>query len=372
MFHRVKQIGSGSYSTVWSGIDLSDVSEVAIKYFAFQDVDKVDAGALLQSILREVRIFMHFRHPHLLAMRNASFLPPTKSKTILCCDRAVDVPDAAIITDLMGKSLQDRIYHETQPQSPEEIRLMLYQIMSGLAFLHQHGIIHRDIKPSNVLVSKYGVVKIADFGLSRWSGCKPDESKPMTTYTITRWYRPPEVLASRKPYTTAVDMWSVGCLFAEMVLRNPLFPGEDTFDQVQTILAIRGPPPLHVRKTWEPVFQLLPATLRDRLSQMVKLPFLGLDLLQKLLAYDPAQRITAVQAMQHPYFSAIYREKDLPQVNQMDLESIFQFDQPTCYCKLLAGLTSSPSSPNESEFGSVPMETEEIHPIDFQCDEVLT
>ncbi|KAG7087351.1 hypothetical protein E1B28_013326 [Marasmius oreades] len=181
----------------------------------------------------------------------------------------------------------------------------LYQLNSGLLYCHSHRILHRDLKPQNLLIDKHDNLKLADFGLARAFGI------PMRTYThevVTLWYRAPEVLLGGRHYSTAVDMWSVGCIFAEMALQgHPLFPGDSEIDQIFKIFRILGTPN---EQGWPGVSQLpdykptFPQWSRQELSKIVPtLDEAGLDMLKKTLTYDSAKRISAKRALDHPYLA---------------------------------------------------------------------
>ena len=178
--------------------------------------------------------------------------------------------------------------------------------MSGIAFCHSRRILHRDLKPQNLLIDKEGMLKLADFGLARAIGI------PVRTYTheiVTLWYRAPEVLLGAKHYSTAVDMWSVGCIFAEMASHTPLFPGDSEIDELFKIFRILGTP---TETTWPGVCQLpdykpsFPQWPAVPLNKAV--PYLdndGIDLLSKMLIFDPGKRLSAKRALEHPYFDEI-------------------------------------------------------------------
>lgn len=215
------------------------------------------------------------------------------------------------------------IIRSGQPLSDAHFQSFIYQTLCGLKYIHSANVLHRDLKPGNLLVNADCELKICDFGLSR--GFDPDQNTVqngqqnfMTEYVATRWYRAPEIMLSHQNYTTAIDLWSVGCILAELLGRRPLFKGSDYVDQLNQILYYIGTPP-------EPMLRRIAS---PRAQQYIRsLPFrppvpfeqlypkatsLSLDLLRSLLSFDPAQRITCEQALEHPYLAVWHDPSDEP------------------------------------------------------------
>jgi len=184
--------------------------------------------------------------------------------------------------------------------APERIKDVMWQILSGVDFLHSHRIVHRDLKPQNILVSREGHVKLADFGLARIY----DFSSLLTTVVVTLWYRSPEILLGTT-YATPVDIWSCGCILAELYLRKPLFPGNYEIDQLGKIFGILGTP---TEAEWPKDSSVMREAFQSRNSlglesTIAEMDAPALDLLKKMLVFNSDQRISASKALLHPYFS---------------------------------------------------------------------
>ncbi|KAF2896283.1 hypothetical protein ILUMI_09890 [Ignelater luminosus] len=186
---------------------------------------------------------------------------------------------------------------------PMLVKSYLYQMNQAILFCHQRRVLHRDLKPQNLLISKDGLIKIADFGLGRAFGV------PVRVYThevVTLWYRAPEVLLGSARYSCPIDIWSIGCIFSEMATKRPLFQGDSEIDQLFRIFRILKTP---TEEIW-PGVSALPDykatfpnwTTYSLKSQVKNLSESGIDLLQQMLVYDPAKRISAKRIVAHPYF----------------------------------------------------------------------
>ncbi|KAJ2477975.1 hypothetical protein EV174_004451 [Coemansia sp. RSA 2320] len=205
---------------------------------------------------------------------------------------------------------------------PSEIKSLLLQLCRAVAHLHANWIVHRDLKTSNLLMANAGALRVADFGLARKYGSPLGH---MTGLVVTLWYRAPELLFGAKEYSAAVDVWSVGCIFAELLIHKPFLQGRGEIDQISKIFTAVGTP---TQDSW-PGFDLLPSArmfkfsprpgaatgrhlLRDRLlaAGCNELTDNALDLLTRMLALDPKQRITADDALNHAYFAEAPPPKD--------------------------------------------------------------
>lgn len=182
----------------------------------------------------------------------------------------------------------------------------MQQLLSATAYLHTNAILHRDLKTSNLLLNNRGVLKVADFGMARYVG---DPSPKLTQLVVTLWYRSPELLLGAKTYSSAVDIWSVGCIFGELISREPLLQGKNEVDQVTKIFGLLGVPD---ESSW-PGFRRLPHARHLRLPPASSMPSLrtafpsltsaGAELLTDMLALDPDKRPAADEALRHEYFA---------------------------------------------------------------------
>lgn len=204
-FEPDRPIGYGAFGVVWSVTDPRDGKRVALKKMpnVFQNLISC------KRVYRELKMLFYFNHDNVL-----------KALDILQPPHIDFFEEIYVVTQLMQSDLH-KIIVSPQPLSSDHVKVFLYQILRGLKYLHMAGILHRDIKPGNLLVNSNCILKICDFGLARVE--EPDTSKDMTQEVITQYYRAPEILVGSKHYTSAVDMWSVGCIFAELLGRRILF-----------------------------------------------------------------------------------------------------------------------------------------------------
>lgn len=221
-FNRV--IGSGAYGVVISAQDTHSKTRVAIKMVPKAFQDEIDA----KRILREIKLLKHFKHENIVSI--VDMMPPMA--------RYVDdFTDVYIVGELMETDLY-RIIYSKQSLSLDHVQYFIYQVLRALKYIHSANVLHRDLKPSNLLVNSNCDLKVCDFGLARGvygSERVKDSSKRhlLTEYVVTRWYRAPEIMLACHEYDKPVDIWSTGCILAELLSRKPFFPGEDYIDQVK-------------------------------------------------------------------------------------------------------------------------------------------
>ena len=195
----------------------------------------------------------------------------------------------------------------------------MYQLLRGCLYIHSANIIHRDLKPSNLLLNKNCDLKICDFGLARGYEVT---TTTLTEYVVTRWYRAPEVILNASHYTNALDVWSIGCIFAELLGRAPLFPGDDYLDQIKRTIAVLGTPTAEdmtfigndlARK----YIRKLPKRNKQSWQSLYpKANPVALNLLSKMLIFNPEKRYTVKQCLKHPYFEGLHNEEAEPEAEE--------------------------------------------------------
>jgi serine/threonine protein kinase len=305
-YQLLKRLGEGSYGVVVSARDKLTNKKVAIKKM----VDVIEEAQDAKRVLRELKLLKHFRlHENIISIKDILLSPAPKST----------FKDIYVVTDLMDTDLH-RIIRSPQPLSDDHCRYFLYQILRGLKYMHSASVIHRDLKPNNLLVNANCDLKICDLGLARVS-THPTKSM-LTCYVVTRWYRAPELLLGTRNYTSAVDMWSVGCILAELLGRKALFQGKDYIEMLRMIVSLLGTPaPEDTSFASEKAINYL-STMEKRQKQSWDKLYpaaspQAIDLMSKLLVFDPKKRLTAEQALEHPYMQELHDPEDEPVCPQM-------------------------------------------------------
>eukprot|EP00727_Mastigamoeba_balamuthi_P003125 m51a1_g1281 putative cyclin-dependent kinase c-2-like (488) ;mRNA; r:129173-130959 len=317
VYNKLDQIGEGTYGFVYKAVSKTDPTEfVALKKIR---MDTEREGFPITAI-REIKILRELDHKNIVKLKeivtqgikkeNAEQAKEKTSKSIYMVFEYMD-------HDLSG--LMDSTEVTRQWFSPAQVKCYMRQLLEGLNHCHKMRIVHRDIKASNLLISNDGVLKLGDFGLAR----PIDDREQMTNRVITLWYRPPELLLGSTLYTQAVDMWSVGCILAELLTRRSPFPGKTEPDELDLILRVCGSP---TEDDWPDVIRLkLYPTIKGKnfkrkLREIYRdLDRHALDLLDRLLTLNPANRLTAEKALDCEWFWTDPRPadpKDLPKYQQ--------------------------------------------------------
>ncbi|NXK26906.1 MK15 kinase, partial [Arenaria interpres] len=287
-----RRLGKGAYGIVWKAIDRRTGEIVAVKKIFDAFRNRTDA----QRTFREIMFLQEFgEHPNIIKLLDV--IRAQNDKDIYLIFESMETDLHAVIKK--GNLLKD--IHKCY---------ILYQLLKATKFIHSGNVIHRDQKPSNILLDADCFVKLCDFGLAR-SLCQMNEDQgnpPLTEYVATRWYRAPEILLSSQSYTKGVDMWSIGCILGELLLGKPLFPGTSTMNQIEQILRVIPAPSSEDILGMQSDYK---ASVIDRMSSRQRMtfeqifppstPLPALDLLKKLLVFNPDKRLTAEEALQHPY-----------------------------------------------------------------------
>lgn len=299
-----QRVGKGAYGIVWKAVDKKTRRTIALKkiFDAFQN--STDA----QRTFREIMFLQELNanhHENIIRLLN-----------VLKADNDKDIY-------LVFEYMEINLHAVIRAKILEEVhkKYILYQVVKALKYMHTGDLLHRDMKPSNVLLNSDCHVKLCDFGLARSVADTENQNKEMpvlTDYVATRWYRAPEILLGSTRYTKGVDMWSIGCILAELLGGVPLFPGESTMNQLEKIIEVTGWPSkadiksikskftttmlesLNVRKQ-KPLSELFPNACED-----------ALHLLDNLLQFNPEKRLTADEALKHRYLAQFHNPDDEP------------------------------------------------------------
>lgn len=296
----IKKLGAGAYGMVCSATDeKQDNKKVAIKKVRDVFHNLTDA----KRILREIKLLQHFNHPNVMKMTD--MINPLNKQ---------DFEDLYMVAEFMQSDLHRIIYSDNE-LSEDHIAYIVYQIFLGLKYIHSAKVIHRDLKPGNILINADCQVKICDLGLARGLNVADDESVDLTEYVVTRWYRAPEVMVSAQAYDYGIDVWAVGCILGELFNREPLFQGDNYVDQLNVIFGVLGTP---TQDDLECILNVEALQFVKKLKKKNPVPLRkvfpnasskALDLLSKMLVFNPKNRITVDEALKHPFFKKFYNEE---------------------------------------------------------------
>ncbi|XP_019454862.1 PREDICTED: mitogen-activated protein kinase 19-like [Lupinus angustifolius] len=307
-------IGKGSYGVVCAAIDTHTGEKVAIKKIL--DIFAHISDAV--RVLREVKLLRLLRHPDIVEIKRI-MLPPSKR----------DFKDMYVVFELMESDLH-KVIKANDDLTHEHLQFFLYQMLRALKYMHSANVYHRDLKPKNILANANCKLKVCDLGLSRVAFSDEPSIVFWTDYIATRWYRAPELCGSvTYKYTPAIDIWSIGCIVAEVLRGKALFPGKNVVHQLVLMTDLLGTPSPEIIKGFRN------SKARKCLTEMKKklpVPFekefpnadpLALRLLQRLLSFDPKDRPTAEEALADPFFknlAKVEREPSCPPISNLDFE----------------------------------------------------
>ncbi|CAJ0542111.1 probable PHO85 - cyclin-dependent protein kinase [Fusarium torulosum] len=284
-FQQLEKLGEGTYATVFKGRNRQTGELVALKEIHLDSEEGTPSTAI-----REISLMKELKHENIVGLHDVIH---TENKLML-------------VFEFMDGDLKR--YMDTHGDrgalKPTTVKSFMYQLLKGIDFCHQNRVLHRDLKPQNLLINGKGILKLGDFGLARAFGI------PVNTFSnevVTLWYRAPDVLLGSRTYNTSIDIWSAGCIMAEMFTGRPLFPGTTNEDQIVRIFRIMGTP---TERTWpgitqfpeyKPTFQMY--ATQDLRTILPAIDPTGIDLLQRMLQLRPELRISAHEALQHAWFN---------------------------------------------------------------------
>ncbi|KAL5344518.1 negative regulator of the PHO system [Pseudogymnoascus australis] len=284
-FQQLEKLGEGTYATVFKGRNRQTGELVALKEIHLDSEEGTPSTAI-----REISLMKELKHPNILSLHDVIH---TESKLMLVFEY--------MDTDL--KRYMDTT-GDRGALNPATIKSFMHQLLKGIDFCHTNRVLHRDLKPQNLLINAKGQLKLGDFGLARAFGI------PVNTFSnevVTLWYRAPDVLLGSRTYNTSIDIWSAGCIMAEMYTGRPLFPGTTNEDQLVRIFRIMGTPS---ERSWPGISQfseykpnLQVFNTQDLRAILPQIDPSGIDLLQRMLQLRPELRVSAHDALQHPWFA---------------------------------------------------------------------
>ncbi|PAN22689.1 hypothetical protein PAHAL_4G037400 [Panicum hallii] len=284
-YDKIEKVGQGTYSNVYKARERGTGRVVALKKVRF-DTSESES---VRFMAREIRILQRLDHPNVIRLEGIATSRMHRS--------------IYLVFDFMYSDLTKLIARPGQRLTEPQIKSYMQQLLAGLQHCHDRGILHRDIKGSNLLIDRHGVLKIGDFGLANYFG--PGRRRPLTSRVVTLWYRAPELLLGSTDYGVGIDLWSAGCLLAEMFFGKPLLRATTEVEQLFKIFSLCGSPPddywrkMKLSPTFKPPKAYKPTTA----ERFRDLPPSAVRLLATLLALDPAARGTAGQALESSFFS---------------------------------------------------------------------
>mmetsp|Transcript_24210 Transcript_24210/g.26886 ORF Transcript_24210/g.26886 Transcript_24210/m.26886 type:complete len:384 (-) Transcript_24210:141-1292(-) len=302
-YQLLQEIGHGAYATVWRAKHLKTGELVAVK-----QMHHLFDFAIARRALREIRLLRFLQHDNVIRLREIITKKPKDQFDKLY-----------VVLDLMDCDL-DNIINSSTCLTPDHVLMFMYQLLCGLKYMHSASCLHRDLKPKNILVDKKSLtLKICDLGMGRAECCGPSLRMTMLSQVATPYYRAPEgILLQGKAYDHSVDIWAAGCVFAELMLRCPLFPGGNNKELLLLFTNLLGTPDFSkLHKYPESNYKAMLLAMEPKIGKGISsiLPTCcpaGVDLLEKMLAFHPEDRITVEEALRHPYFAMLHDDDDEP------------------------------------------------------------
>lgn len=309
-------VGEGAYGVVCSAVHKPTNTKVAIK-----KILPFEKPMFCLRTLREIKLLKHFNnHENIISILDIQ--KPLNYEQFT---------EVYLIQELMETDLHRVI--KSQRLSDDHSQYFIYQTLRAMKAMHSANVLHRDLKPSNLLLNSNCDLKVCDFGLARSVASSENNFGFMTEYVATRWYRAPEIMLTFQEYTTAIDVWSVGCILAEMLSGKPLFPGRDYHNQLWLIMEVLGTP------TMEDYYNIKSKRAREYIRSLPfrkKMPLasifpsdtnpMAIDLLEKLLAFNPLKRISVQEALNHPYLQLYHDAEDEPDASPIG-EEFWDFNE---------------------------------------------
>ncbi|KAI9259901.1 serine/threonine-protein kinase pef1 [Sporodiniella umbellata] len=288
-YKRLEKLGEGTYATVYKGKSRATGETVALKEIHLDPEEGAPSTAI-----REISLMKELKHPNIMRLQD---IIHTESKLTLVFE---------YLDQDLKKYMETTARATRGAMESSRIKSFMYQLLSGIAYCHNNRVLHRDLKPQNLLINKNLQLKLGDFGLARAFGI------PVNTFSnevVTLWYRAPDVLLGSRMYSTSIDIWSAGCIMAEMYTGRPLFPGTTNEDQLQKIFRLLGTP---TEQTWPSISQFPeykpPQVIYppQHIAQVLTaIDPIGIDLLHQMLQYQPQLRVNAKDALEHAYFNEV-------------------------------------------------------------------
>lgn len=285
-YEKISFLGEGQFATVYKARDLTNGMIVAVKKIKVGSRTEAKDG-INRTAIREIKFLRDLKHPNVIGL----------------LDVFGHKSNVSLVFDYMDTDLEIVIKDSQIVLIPAHVKAYIIMTLQGLEYLHANWILHRDLKPNNLLINSKGILKIGDFGLAKNYG---SPNKVYSHQVVTRWYRAPELIFGAKIYSTGIDIWAVGCILAELLLRVPFLPGETDLDQLNQIFKVLGSPS---EEDW-PHVSALPHFVQFK--PMPPIPFRdiftasGDDLIQvleKMLALNPLKRCSCKEALKMPYFN---------------------------------------------------------------------